>query len=332
MQITGRETRAPAGAPPGLNFGPALTPGQEYALEALASPSGYGAELRDVEVRTLLELAAETPGPWLGGSTPYAPGFGPKRWIRDLLGKAPADSAGSVVYVQEIETATTDGGASATDEGGEKPETEIQFDGGRQRVGKVTAWIPATDEVYEDAHGLAAYVDGRLSEQLFARENYELLNGDGTAPNLRGLLTGWSGVQSQTSVNGDPFASIALAIAKVEKKRTIVDGVIMNTDAYWTGMQLRHANVLDSAAIDQQGRVYGRPTITTPDIAAGTALVGSFRVGATLREYGGVTIRTSDSHSDFFVKGKRAVVAEVQEALVVHRPDYFCTVSVDVTP
>ena len=330
MHTSTRETRSAPGSD--LYFGPSLTPGQEYAIQAVASPSGREAHLANLEVRTLLELAAGTPGPWLGGTTPAAPGFGRRRWLRELFGNAPADSAGSVAYVQEINTSATDGAASATAEAAAAPEVEIQFAGDRERIGRITAWIPATEEIFDDAAGLSAYVDGRLTEQLFIAETWNLLRGNGTYPQLRGLLTGWSGVLTQTSVNGDPFGSIALACGKVENQRTTVDGIVMNTTDYWTGVGLRHSGMLDAAAIDANGNVYGRPTVVTPDMPAGKAVVGSFRVGGTIREKTGVTIRASDSHSDFFVKGKRAIIAELDEALVVHRPDYFCVADVDVTP
>lgn len=330
MTTPTRETRSAPGGD--LYFGPTLTPGQEYAVQAFASSSGRAARVADLEVRTLLELAAGTPGPWLGGTTPTAPGFGRRRYLRELFGNAPADSAGSVAYVQEISTSSTDGAASATAEGAAAPEVEIQFAGDRERIGRLTAWIPATDEIFTDAPGLAAYVDGRLTEQVFIVETKQLLSGNGTYPQLRGLLTGWSGVLTQTSVNGDPFGSIALACGKVEARRTVVDGVVMHPTDYWTGVGLRHSGMLDAAAIDSAGNVFGRPTIVTPDMPAGKALVGSFRVGGTIREKSGVTIRSSDSHSDFFTKGKVAVIAELDEALVVHRPDYFCVADVDVTP
>lgn len=330
MQTTPDEVRSSPGGD--WYLGPSLSVGQEFAVQALASPSGREARIENIEVRTLLELAAGTPGPWLGGTTPAAPGFGRRRWLRELFGNAPADSAGSVAYVQEVLTTSTDGAASATAEAAAAPEVEIQFAGDRERIGRITAWIPATEEIYDDAAGLAAFVDGRLVEQVLNAESWQLLHGTGTYPDLRGLLTGWSGVLTQTSVNGDPFGSIALACAQVENRRTSVDGVLMNPSDYWTGVGLRHSGTLDVAAIDANGDVYGRPTVVTPAVPAGKAVVGSFRVGGTIREKAGITIRASESHSDFFVKGKRAIIAELDEALVVHRPDYFCVADVDVTP
>jgi HK97 family phage major capsid protein len=60
-------------------------------------------------------------------------------------------------------------------------------------------------------------------------------------------------------------------------------------------------------------------------------LVGSFRLGATLFDRMAATVRTSDSHSDYFVANKVAILIEERIALAVHRPDFFVETTIDLT-
>ncbi|MCH7801648.1 MAG: phage major capsid protein [Chloroflexi bacterium] len=55
----------------------------------------------------------------------------------------------------------------------------------------------------------------------------------------------------------------------------------------------------------------------------GQGLVGDFRNFVQLFERRGVTVKVSDSHSDFFIKGKQAIRADMRVALVIYRPAAF---------
>lgn len=281
-----------------------------------------------VEMRTLLDTT--TAAGLLAGHTPVAPPVGPRRrYVRDLLG-TPAPCGRIVRYVAEQVTAEA-GGATSTDEGAAKAETSFRFDWGELTAGKVTAWAPITAEILEDAPGLAAWVNGRMAEQLASAEDDQLINGDGTAPNLTGFLS-WGDILTQTAANNDPLTSLGEGIAQVEAQGTQVDGIVINPADYWAARLERRSTVMDSSVpFDAEGNIFGVPTIRTTKIAAGSALVGAFTIGATLRERSPVTVRVSDSHSTYFTANKVAVVAEVDEALTVSRPDYFASVALDTT-
>ena len=59
-------------------------------------------------------------------------------------------------------------------------------------------------------------------------------------------------------------------------------------------------------------------------ITTGEALIGAFRMGATIFDRMQVTIRVGNQHSDFFTTNKVAILAEERIALAVMRPDFFC--------
>jgi HK97 family phage major capsid protein len=83
--------------------------------------------------------------------------------------------------------------------GCDKPESTITFDQVDEPVRKVATFLPVSDEMLEDVAQLRSYLDGRLRLFVQHAEEANLLNGNGNAPNLRGLLQR-VGIQTGTRV------------------------------------------------------------------------------------------------------------------------------------
>src|SRR5207248_5858794 len=78
--------------------------------------------------------------------------------------------------------------AAETAEAGTYPESALSTTEQTATVRKVAASLPVTDEQFEDEPRARDYVNNRLEYQLRARLDSQILNGNGTAPNLRGIL------------------------------------------------------------------------------------------------------------------------------------------------
>ena len=74
------------------------------------------------------------------------------------------------------------------------------------------------------------------------------------------------------------------------------------------------------------------PVVVTNAINAGEALVGSFALGSTIWDREQVTVRVSESHSDYFTKNLVAILAEERICQTIYRPDSFVKVSFDAAP
>lgn len=320
---TGREARS---------AGERFTDRDEYRSFAKS-----GGRLPEMEMRTLATTYSTDPGGnnvWLPIGTPTLQAPRQQRFfLRDLLDVAPTTLA-AVPYIRELTPTSTETGAAMTAQGSAKAEVENKFEQDTAIIQKVTAWIPVTEEVMMDAPLLAAYITNRLSYMLQVREQAQVLNGNGTAPQIKGILQ-FSSVQTQGSVNDDPWAVVGLAAGKVENVDGYADGIAMNPLDYWAGVVERHANQFDGNA---QGNaplgtptptVWGLPVVRTRALSSGSMIVADWMGGATLLDRQSITVRQSDSHDDYFVKNKIAVLAEERIGLAVHRPDYFvsCTVA-----
>lgn len=257
-------------------------------------------------------------------------------FVRDVI-PVTQTTLNAIPYVREYTPATTEVTATGVAEGSDKPEAAMLFASDTAVVAKLAVWVPATMEILADAPTLQGYINGRLVYMLKFREEQQVINGDGTGGDLKGILQ-FSGVQTNGATNNDAFPDVATAIGKVE----LVDGdpnaVVMNPGDYWDQVATRRSTWFDGNAVNAGnapfdapvGRLWGLPVIRTRAISSLTVIVGDFN-GAMIFDRMQTTVRQSDSHDDYFVKNKVAILAEERLALAVFRPDFFVNQTIDIT-
>jgi HK97 family phage major capsid protein len=225
--------------------------------------------------------------------------------------------------------------AEAVDQAtGTKPESTFAFDIVQSPVQTIAHWVAVTRRALSDAAQMSDLIDGQLRLGIDLRLEAEILNGNGTAPNLRGLLN-TSGIGTQAKASDSGMVAILKALDVVRAAFMEPNAIVMNP-ADWQAIRLVRD---DSGAAAGTGgflfggpqvggtlTLWGVPVITTPLIAAGTALVGDFKQ-AILWAREGVTVTASTEHADFFIKNLVAVLAEGRWAFGVPRPAAFCKVT-----
>lgn len=295
----------------GKRIGAWSTPGVELMATTLDTSTGSGGKL----------IVSD-----------YQPGILPllfKRLvIADLIAPGTTDS-NSITYMKET---TFTNAAAPTSEGAAKPESTLVFDQVTDSVRKIAHFLPVTEEMLEDVAQIRSYIDQRLRLGVELAEEDQLLNGNGTPPNLQGILnrSGLTTAQARgTDSNADAvFKQITTIATAVFAQPT---GIVMNP-ANWQTVQLTknaNGNYLGNGPWSpaQPAQLWGLPVAVTPTIASGTALVGDFRGSAQIFRKGGIRVEASNSHQDFFVKNLVAIRAEERLALAVYRPAAFGTVT-----
>jgi len=285
-------------------------------------PEGRGREvtLPDVDVKTLLTTASG----WVP-DTSRADGFVPiagrRPGLLDLVMATPTNSA-PFTYMEE----TLDAAAAAeTAEAGTYGEAALTFTPRTSNVQKITVWLPVTDEAIEDTEALAETIDDRLALQIRQRLEFQMLNGNGTTPNLRGILN-VAGIQTQAK--GADTAAVAIRKAKTKIQTpgyAQPDLLVINpTDAE----EIDLAAAVDlTAPWVVKDEMWDVPRYATDALTAGTAVMGDWGNYAGLKVKKGLTLQVSDSHSTFFLEGKHAVRAEIRVAFPVYRAAAFVTVT-----
>lgn len=316
------------------------TAGAIFTEDARAQEMNYRTKDYGVEVRNLLtgsDIGTSGSNLFVPVGSPFLPSSAVQQrdpFLRDLL-TVNQTNLNAVPYIRELNAGSLEGGASAVSEASAKPEVTMTFERANAPIEKIAAWVQATEEALSDAPTLRSYIDTRLGYMLMIREEDEILSGNGTSPNIKGILD-YSGEGLQTqSLGSDLFAAVGNAIGKIANVDGQADGVAVNPITFWTYVASRHSTWFDGNATNTGGApfqsplmtLWGKPVVTTRALAADNAVVGAWKQGATLFEREGVTIRTTDSHASLFISNTWVILAEERIGLAVYRPDYFCHIS-----
>lgn len=246
--------------------------------------------------------------------------------VLDVIPSSPTSQA-AVVYMAET---TFTNAAAETAEGLAFPESTFALTEVSSPVRKISHFIPVTDEQLEDVEGSGGYLDRRLRFGLRQRADLQVIVGDGTPPNLSGI-TDRAGILTQAKGNDPAPDAVHKALTKVEiTGRGIPDYVMMHGEDWQTFRLLRTADgiyIYGSPADLAPPMVWGLPVVKTEALSQGTALVGDFGNFSEISIKRGVTVKVSDSHDDYFVKGKQAIRADMRMSLQVYREAAFATVT-----
>ena len=239
------------------------------------------------------------------------------------------------------ETTFTNNAAEAA-EGAAVGEAALAFTERTESIRKMGVFIPVTDELLADEAGIQGYLNSRLQTMIRLRMDSQLLAGDGTAPNIEGLLdAGKSSVGSSdfNSYNGNlgRIGAIYNAITDIRVNGlTEPDAIIMHpsdwnqivtsvTDVDTSGSKNPLFVVAGGFGADAAPTIWGLKVVPTTAISNNTVLVGKFGGGeaANVVMRQGIELAVTDSHSDFFIKNQLAIRATMRVGFPVYRQAAF---------
>jgi hypothetical protein len=214
---------------------------------------------------------------------------------------------------------------------GAKPESALTLAVVSTPVETIAHLMPITRRAAADAPQVRALVDQFLLYGLREEEEDQILNGNGTSPNLRGILQ-TSGISTVGSAGTD-LDAVVDAIRTIRADRRRPTGLVIHpNDWFSTGFLLakdstnRYMIADPGAPADQQQSLWGLKVVVTEAMTENTALVGDFRQ-AVVADRQQSAIYVTDSHKDWFGRNLLAVLAEERLALGVLDPDAFCTIT-----
>lgn len=234
-----------------------------------------------------------------------------------------------------------EGGTAATAEGGQKPQMHLADPTWvTDALGEVAGWFKITDDMAEDIPYVVSEINTTALFDLAAKEEAALLNGTGTSPNLKGLLNR-SGVQTHAQDTDSVADAIFKAMGKVSTATDFTaDAVVINPQDYEALRLAKDGNdqyygggffggQYGNGGIIENPPIWGRRTVVTNAIAAGTILVGAFSAGKVFRK-GGVRVESTNSHEDDFTNDKITVRVRERLGLQVKYPAAFVKLTLTV--
>ncbi len=229
------------------------------------------------------------------------------RYIADLFRREKLTEANQVLVPS---TGSITPAATMTLEGDDKPEFTPDFEPATVRLGKAAVFSKATEETVEDSVSFSAWLRTELARQLLVTVDNQLINGDGTAPDVLGLRN-WTPAMPTA-------ASLKAAISAVLSAGFQPTAILMSPDDY-----------VDAADVDEanwSGTLYGIPVLPSTAISDGNAIVGDFQT-ATIFEAYGPTFEITKYDQDDFTMGLVTARADTRFLLAIPAVAAFCEVS-----
>jgi hypothetical protein len=302
---------------------------KEFAAKALAT-NGNVSLSKDVplasagprQTKTLLRLGSSTSA---GAFTnmddqrgEYAPVRRPLELLNLVRPGTTEESAVSYVRQTTYTSAAAETAEATSTTTGTKPEATLPFEAVSSPVENIPVWAPATRRALADVDELRRLVDEQLSFDVRRRLEEQLINGNGTTPNLRGILN-TTGVQSQAKGADSHPLALTKAIALV-----LVAGFKPNAVAIHPNDWVESVTPFITAG-GSLGETLTVPVVPSASVPEGTALVGDFNQAAVWTR--SLDVYFSATHSDYLTRNLVACLAEGRFAVGVFAPAAFAKVT-----
>jgi len=296
------------------------------AFKQFARGAGGGPQASiDIELKTLFSTGSWEPETTRTGRIEMFP-TRPAPRVADLVPQTTTMQA-AVVYMEETTYGNT---AAETAEGDQFPEAILGLEEKSQQVRKIPVFLPVTEETFEDEPRAESYVQNRLPFMIRQRLDLQILRGNGTAPNLLGTEN-VSGILSQAK-GADPVPdALYKGMRRIRDTGFAEPSVVFITPENWEPVRLlRTADgiyIWGHPSMPGPATIWGVPVVETTAAPSTKALLGDYTNFSELAVRRGIDVQVSNSHGDFFVRGKLAVRADIRCAVIHYRPTAFCEVT-----
>lgn len=189
------------------------------------------------------------------------------------------------------ESAYSDGTAAKA-EGATLGQSDFNLTASNAIVTKIGAYFRVSEEMLADAPAIASYISVRAGEKLMAQEDAQILNGNGTAPNLSGIITdsadfvtGSGGAFYQSVEAANEFDVLVAALNQLALSEYQANYIILNPSDFHKILLLKDTQnnyLKDQVYAGLAPNFMGVPVIVNTAIAAGSFLVGNFSIGSQL--------------------------------------------------
>jgi HK97 family phage major capsid protein len=251
----------------------------------------------------------------------------PKRklHIRQLL-QGGTMGGSNFAYVKEV---AGEEAPETVAEGAAKNQFDLDFQEAEVKAEYIAGYIRMSKKMLDDVTGMTTFLQSRLMEKLLRVEDDQILNGDGTSPNLSGITD--SGNFTAASGGTIDVEQLVYAISQLENLDREANGILLNPSDYWRIALTKGATSGDYSlpsgivTVGEGGilRIGGVPVYRSTAVTVDKFIVGDWVMGANLltREAPRVEFFYEDGNN--VTKNQVTVRVEERVAMPIYGNDYF---------
>lgn len=253
-------------------------------------------------------------------------------FVRNLVRNTPVQGD-SVTIMREL--AFTNAAAAQAGQLVAKPKSDITYQAVTLPVETQAHYFIASRQVLSDAPRLAGMIDQRSEYGLNLLMDAQLLYGDGTGNNFTGLfvdadINDVGEIASGTTAAELPGAMIDHIRAAITKNQLAefysINGLVLNPED-WQAIETAKGSdghyIWVNVTQGGEQRMWRVPVVVSNAVAKSDFILGDWQMGSTLYGREGITIRTSESHADLFIKNGVAILAEERNAFAIELPKAY---------
>ena len=257
------------------------------AIEGIVKGNARSASF---EVKADMTVAADFTGEVIPADRVAGYKFDPSRsvHVRNLI---PQGSTASDVVRFVKESGYSNGAATAA-EGATLAQSDFDMTASDANVRKIGTYFRISEEMLADTPQLTSYLSARAPEKLLSVEDTQILSGNGTAPNLSGIITdaadfvtSSSGAFYQSVESANEFDVLVATLNQLALSEYQADYIMLNPTDFHKILLLKDSNnnyLKDQVYAGLQPNFMGVPVVINTAITAGTFLAGNFGVGTQL--------------------------------------------------
>ena len=257
------------------------------AIEGIVKGNARSASF---EVKADMTVAADFTGEVIPADRVAGYKFDPSRsvHVRNLI---PQGSTASDVVRFVKESGYSNGAATAA-EGATLAQSDFDMTASDANVRKIGTYFRISEEMLADTPQLTSYLSARAPEKLLSVEDTQILSGNGTAPNLSGIITdaadfdtSASGAFYQSVESANEFDVLVATLNQLAISEYQADYIMLHPTDFHKILLLKDTQnnyLKDQVYAGLQPNFMGVPVVINTAITAGTFLAGNFGVGTQL--------------------------------------------------
>jgi HK97 family phage major capsid protein len=254
--------------------------------------------------------------------------------IRDIVPGGTIGQGTEFVFMKE--NGTGEGAPSPVAEGWTKAQIDMDLIEASVKIETIAGWLRVTRKAMNNIPGFLSWLQMRLPQRLLNVEDTQLLQGSGSTPSIKGIMTAGN-YTAATSTNQLLVEQLIDGLSQLEDtNERYADGILLRPREYYRFFKTKAGGSkeydLPKNVVFANGTLFisGVPVYQSTAVPAGKYIIGDFSEGCQLLTQEGMRIEFFEQDGTNVRENKITVRIEETVAFPVYGSDFFIVGDVGV--